>query len=143
VRILIDPTVPDDNLRTVIYKYLPENKLRATFDECERINEPLDENSFKLIGKRYSYLRQFTPTFLNALSLEGNSETAGLREAIEILRDLNESGKRRIPDNAPCDFVDTKWRNYVFDEKERIVKKYYDCVFFSSYALNCAPAICG
>ncbi len=131
VRILIDPTVPDDNLRTVIYKYLPENKLRATFDECERINEPLDENSFKLIGKRYSYLRQFTPTFLNALSLEGNSETAGLREAIEILRDLNESGKRRIPDNAPCDFVDTKWRNYVFDEKERIVKKYYElCVLF-------------
>lgn len=131
VRILIDPTVPDENLRTAIYKYLPENKLRVTFGECERINEPLDENFFKLIGNRYSYLRQFIPTFLNALPLGGNAETAGLREAIGILRDLNDSGKRRIPDDAPCDFVDAKWWNFVFDEKERIVKKYYElCILF-------------
>ncbi|CAN5445908.1 hypothetical protein BH10ACI1_BH10ACI1_08530 [soil metagenome] len=131
VRILIDPTVSDENLRTVIYEFLPENKLRVTFDECERINEPLDENFFKLLGKRYSYLRQFIPTFLNALPLDGNAETMDLREAIEILRDSNESGKRRIPDNAPCDFVSAEWWNYVFDDQQRIVKKYYElCVLF-------------
>lgn len=131
VQILIDPTVSDENLRTVIYEFLPENKLRLTFGECERINEPLDESFFKLIGNRYSYLRQFIPTFLNSLPLDGNAETAGLRKAIEILRDLNDSGKRRIPDDAPCDFVDAKWWNYVFDEKERFVKKYYElCVLF-------------
>lgn len=131
VKILIDPTVSDENLRTVIYEFLPENKLRVTFDECERINEPLDENFFKLLGKRYSYLRQFIPTFLNALPLDGNAETTGLREAIEILRDLNESGKRRIPDGAPCDFVSAEWWNYVFDDQQQIVKKYYElCVLF-------------
>jgi TnpA family transposase len=131
VRILIDPTVSDDNLRTAIYEFLPENKLRVTFGECERINEPLDENFFKLIGNRYSYLRQFIPAFLNALPLNGNAETAGLREAIEILRDLDESRKRKIPDDAPVDFIDAKWWNYIFDEKDRIVKKYYElCVLF-------------
>ncbi len=131
VRILIDPGVSDENLRTAIYKYLPENKLRLTFGECERINAPLDENFFKLIGNRYSYLRQFIPPFLDSLPLDGNAETAGLREAIGILRDLNESGKRRIPDDAPCDFVDGKWWKFVFDEKERFVKKYYElCVLF-------------
>ena len=131
VRILIDPTVPDTELRKAIYEFLPETKLKVTFNECERINEPLDENFFKLIGDRYSYLRQFIPTFLNALPLDGNAETEWLRKAIEILRDLNESGKRRIPDDAPVDFVDAKWWEYVFDDKERIVKKYYElCVLF-------------
>lgn len=131
VRILIDPTVTDENLRTAIYKFLPENKLRVTFDECERINEPLDENLFKLLGKRYSYLRKFIPTFLNALPLDGNAETAGLREAIEILRDLNDSGKRRIPDDAPCDFVDANWWQQVFDDEGRLNRKYYElCVLF-------------
>lgn len=131
VRILIDPTVADENLRTAIYKFLPENKLRVTFDECERINEPLDENLFKLLGKRYSYLRKFIPTFLNALPLGGNAETAGLREAIEILRDLNDSGKRRIPDDAPCDFVDANWWQHVFDDDEKINRKFYEmCVLF-------------
>lgn len=131
VRILLDPTVADEELRKIIYKFLPENKLRLTFDECERINEPLDESYFKLIGKSYSYLRQFVPTFLNALPLDGNSETAGLREAIEILRDLDESGKRKIPDDAPVDFINHEWWNYVFDDKDRINKKYYElCVLF-------------
>ena len=131
VRILIDPGVSDDKLRTTIYEFLPENKLRVTFDECERINEPLDENLFKLLGKRYSYLRQFIPTFLNALPLDGNAETAGLREAIGILRDLNESGKRRIPDDAPCDFIDADWWKQVFDDEGRIIRKYYElCVLF-------------
>ena len=131
VQILIDPTVPDAELRKAIYEFLPENKLKVTFDECERLNEPLDESFFKLIGDRYSYLRQFIPTFLNALPVSGNAETAGLRKAIEILRELNESGKRKIPDDAPVDFVDAKWWNYVFDDQERIVKKYYElCVLF-------------
>ena len=131
VKVLIDPTVPDENLRTAVYQFLPENKLRVTFDECERINEPLDENLFKLLGKRYSYLRQFIPTFLNSLALEGNAETAGLREAIGILRDLNESGKRRIPDDAPVDFIDADWWKQVFDNQRRINRKYYElCVLF-------------
>ena len=131
VRILIDPGVSDNKLRMAIYEYLPEKKLRDTFDECERINEPLDENLFKLLGKRYSYLRQFIPTFLNALPLDGNAETAGLREAIGILRDLNESGKRKIPDDAPSDFIDADWWKQVFDNKGRISRKYYElCVLF-------------
>ena len=131
VKILIDPTVPDEDVRTAIYEYLPENKLKITFDECERINEPLDENLFKLLGKRYSYLRQFIPTFLNALPLDGNAETAGLREAIEILRDLNDSGKRRIPDDAPVDFIDANWWMQVFDDEGRIIRKFYElCVLF-------------
>lgn len=53
VRILIDPGVSDAELRTVIYQSLPENKLRVTFDECGKINEPLDENFFNLLGKSY------------------------------------------------------------------------------------------
>lgn len=131
VRILLDPMISDGELRKVIHKFLPETKLRLTFDECERINEPLDESYFNLIGKSYSYLRQFIPTFLNSLPLYGNAETAGLREAIEILRDLDESGKRKIPDDAPVDFVSNDWWDYVFNEKGRINKKYYElCVLF-------------
>ncbi len=132
VKILLDPTVSDEELRTAVYKLMPEAKLRLTSDECERISEPLDENYFKLIGKRYGYLRQFIPTFLNALPVGGNAETAGLREAVEILRELDESGKRRVPDNAPLDFISSKkWLKYIFDDQDRINRRYYElCVLF-------------
>lgn len=129
LRILIDPTVSD--LRAAIHQIFPEAKLRTTFAECEKINEPLDEDFFKLLGKRYSYFRQFIPTFLDTLPLDGNAETAGLRTAIEILRELNLNGKRRIPDDAPADFVRGEWRKYVYTDTGSIVKKYYElCVLF-------------
>lgn len=143
VRILLDPTVADEELRKIIYKFLPENKMRLTFDECERINEPLNESYFKLVSKSYSYLRQFIPTFLNALPLDGNAETAGLREAIEILRDLDESGKRKIPDEAPVDFINHEWWNYVFDNKDRINKNITSCAFFLNYGRLYVPATFG
>jgi hypothetical protein len=103
VKILIDPTVSDEEVRKAIYKIVPETKLHLTFAECEQLNEPLDENFFKILGKNYSYLRQFIPTFLDALPLDGNAETKGLLEAVNILKELNATKKRRIPNNAPFD----------------------------------------
>lgn len=131
VKILIDPNVSDAELRKTIYKIVPETKLQLTFAECEKLNEPLDENFFKMLGKNYSYLRQFIPTFLNALPLDGNAETKGLLEAVNILKKLNDNKKRRIPDDVPFDFVSAEWKQYVFDKDHRFARKYYEfCVLF-------------
>lgn len=131
VLILIDPNIPDQDVRPAIHQVFPEAKLQTTFIECEKITEPLDEDFFTLVGKRYNYLRQFIPAFLNTLPLDGNVETKGLREAIEIMRLMSENGKRKIPNDAPTDFVNAEWREYVFDDQGNIVKKYYElCVMF-------------
>lgn len=131
VGILLDPDISDGDLRNAIYRFLPEAKLRVTFDECERLAEPLNDNSFKLMASRYSYLRRFVPAFLDALPLNGNAETAGLRQAIEILRDLDADGKRRIRHDAPIDFIDSKWWRYVFPDEEKISRRFYElCTLF-------------
>jgi TnpA family transposase len=38
---------------------------------------------------------------------------AGLLEAVEILRELNATGARRVPDDAPTGFVPARWRGYL------------------------------
>lgn len=106
VKILIDPTVSDTEVRSAVYKSVPEHKLRVTYDECERINEPLDENFFKQLGNRYSYLRQFIPTFLAAPPL---CQTRQLFDSFGNLgrgawRDLRSFGFAggRLPDLKPA-----------------------------------------
>ncbi len=128
--VVLDESVSDQDLRRVIYKLFGEDKLRSAFSECERMTEPLDDNYFKLLASRYSYLRQFIPTFLTALPIDGNSETAGLREAIGILKELDGQGKRggrrKIPAAAPRDFIPAKWWNQVFAPDDRINRKFYE-----------------
>lgn len=58
-------------------------------------------------------LRQFTPQVLAAVRFAGGTAAAGLLEAVEILRELNATGARRVPDEAPDGFVPTRWRGYL------------------------------
>jgi hypothetical protein len=62
---------------------------------------------------RYAHLRAFTPGVLAALTFNGGPESASLLKAVEILKDLNASGRRRVPDDAPDDFVPARWRDYL------------------------------
>jgi TnpA family transposase len=48
-----------------------------------------------------------------AVRFAGGTAATGLLEAVEILRDLNATGARRVPDDAPTGFVPTRWRGYL------------------------------
>jgi hypothetical protein len=37
-------------------------------------------------------------------------------EVIGVLREINEKGKRKVPDDAPTDFVKPRWEHHVFSE---------------------------
>ena len=37
-------------------------------------------------------------------------------EVIGALREINEKGKRKVPDDAPTDFVKPRWEHHVFSE---------------------------
>ena len=50
-----------------------------------------------------------------------------LKAAIEdCLRELDGENKRKIPDDATQDFIPPKWKSYLFDEKGKIVRRYYE-----------------
>ncbi len=50
--------------------------------------------------------------------------------AIDILRDMNATGKRTLPDEVPTSFVRSRWQPYVNPDKQPIGRRYYElCVF--------------
>ena len=65
----------------------------------------------------YSYLRQFTPEVLAAVDFTGGPGTADLMAAVAILKNLNASGGRKVPADAPASFVPARYAEYL--EKAR------------------------
>lgn len=125
-RIVLDPEVTDAQVRALIYQQITPEKLRAAVDECERIVRPLDDSYFDLLGTRYGHLRQFAPRFLEAFTWRTNREDDPLLEAIAILRKLNAAALRKVPDDAPREFIPVKWEPYVIDENDQLHRRYYE-----------------
>jgi len=61
----------------------------------------------------YGYLRQFTPQVLDGVEFVGGTAATELLEAVRILRHLNATGARKVPDEAPTGFVPARWRGYL------------------------------
>ena len=74
---------------------------------------PRDHGHLAALDGSYGYLRQFTPQVLATVRFAGGTAAAGLLEAVEILRELNATGARRVPDDAPTGFVPARWRGYL------------------------------
>ncbi len=72
-----------------------------------------------MLESSYGYLRQFTPQVLAAIGFAGGPTAAPLLEAVEILRGLNATGARKVPDGAPTAFVPTRWRGYLGHRRRR------------------------
>lgn len=99
--------------------YVPDDVASAPRAAVVRLAEQLGVDpdvirSYRRREKtRTDHLRQFTPQVLDAVRFAGGTAATELIEAVEMLRELNATGARKVPANAPTGFVPTKWRGYL------------------------------
>ena len=130
-RIVLDETISDAELRGAIFKRIPKKVLQRAVYESTTIARPLDDSHVDFFERRYSYLRQFIPKFLNTFNFQSNPEADSLLNAVNILRTLNSENRRKIPDEAPIDFIPNQWRPYVISKNGAINRHYYElCVLW-------------
>ena len=65
--------------------------------------------------RREELVRYFTltPAVLAAVHFDGGTAARPLLDAVLVLRELNVSGARKVPDGAPDEFVPARWRDYL------------------------------
>jgi hypothetical protein len=69
---------------------------------------------FHYVVKRFSYIRQFSKDFLEHLEFSSpQGKDSSLLNAVSILKEMNRSGKRKLPDETPIAFVPQKLRPLV------------------------------
>jgi TnpA family transposase len=121
-------TAHDKNLdfSSEIEKAISWDELRNNVSKAKVILESTDSDHLKLLVKRFSYLRRYIPTLLTSINFKSNQSARPLLHAVEILKELNETGKRTVPAGAPIDFIQKNWLKYVFDEEGNIDRRYYE-----------------
>ena len=71
--------------------------------EAQELARPSDYDYLDLLEKRFYFLRRYTPKLLNILEFKSSQANEPILKALDIIRDLNETGKRKIPSDAPIE----------------------------------------
>lgn len=115
----IDPYV-------ALEQVMPWEKIVESIEEAKLLSRPMDYDYLDLIKTRYNYLRKYTPILLNSMEFKSTKSAEPLLKALDTIRELNESGKRKVPDGSPLGFVPKRWQKHVFDDEGNINRQYYE-----------------
>ena len=117
-RLVLDAAVSDDDLRRAVLGAVPADELRRQVEEAGEWLSGRRGDVFADVARRHPYLRRFSPSLIGALDFEvdpagGSARAEALVASVDVLRAMNEGGKRRVPDDAPTSFLTTSQRRLV------------------------------
>jgi hypothetical protein len=78
-------------------------------------------DALELITDYFSTLRKYAPSFLEMFEFRGAPVTGSLLEALDVLRNMNRTGARKVPVDAPMAFVPPRWSRSVATASTSIV----------------------
>jgi hypothetical protein len=123
--VVLDDAIHDRHLRQAIYHHIPRATLQAAVKEAHTLRRP--HGYFDFLDHHYSYIRQFAPQFLATLSFASHQDDHPLLAGLEVLRTLNTTKQRKLPDDAPVDFVPDTWRRFVMPNGQPARRPYELC----------------
>jgi len=113
LEIVLNPEIPDLQVRQAVWQRATPEELQLALELAAEIKRPLEDTHLQQLSERYRATRDFAPKVLATLKLRANPDGEALLAAVDVLRDLNRRGVRRVPDDAPVGFVPRSWRPYV------------------------------
>ncbi|WP_425279928.1 DUF4158 domain-containing protein [Enterococcus faecium] len=99
----------------VLESVIEWNTFVSSVEEAQELARPADYDYLDLLQKRFYSLRKYTPTLLRVLEFHSTKANEPLLQAVEIIRGMNESGKRKVPDDSPVDFISKRWKRHLYE----------------------------
>ncbi|MDX6682218.1 MAG: hypothetical protein QOG94_2257 [Solirubrobacteraceae bacterium] len=131
VGLLLDEDVADDEVRARAWEAMAPERWAAAREQAQAILRPLDDNHYAQLDGRYSHLRRFVPALIAALRFDSVPAARPLVDAIAVLRKLDATGRRTLPDTAPTGFVPARWRTHVTGEDGRPDRRRWELCLLS------------
>ncbi len=130
--VLVDLNINNPDVRPVVLKKVPLEELLKALNDTNKIIRKNSDDHIDFFYRRYSYIRQFSPTFIKIFDFKSDIPEMPLLKAIKLIRELNlNKGKRIIPQNSPISFIPDQWKSYVINPDKSINTGYYElCILW-------------
>ncbi len=107
---------------------MPRDELAACVDGMGEWTTGKRSDPFYGIVRRHGLLRKFSPALLDALEFAQDTEGAppACLRALRILKELNATGRRKLPEDSPTDFLPQRLKPMVMNQGE-IDRRGWEC----------------
>ena len=107
--------VKETELLQDLFKAVPREKLQEHLQDIAEWVDGKSSHVFHGVLSRYSTLRKFSPTLIRAIDFLADTDRtkSSCLNALDTLKQMNEENKRKLPDDASCDFVPSGLRQIV------------------------------
>jgi len=100
-------------------------KFQDSLEAAKKLSEKNKIDSIEMMGSYYNTFRKYTPTLLKALTFNSiNTPCKKLVDAVNIIKELNDSKKVNLPNEVDLNFTNKKWRSIV-NKKTGSAKRHY------------------
>jgi TnpA family transposase len=105
--IILDDAVGDVALRPQLFAAVPRDELEAQVAGLTEWVTGKKSDVFHGFVRRFGHLRQFSPVLLRALEFfpDAGDDDVPCLEAVRVLKEMNADLKRKLPEDAPTDFI--------------------------------------
>lgn len=110
---------------TAIESVLPWDRFVRTVDEAEQLTTTTEGDTVQQLVSRYPQFRKYTKELVATFTFQATKTNEPLLQALDVLKALNTSGRRMVPQDAPTSFVSGKWEPHVLKE-ETIDRRAYE-----------------
>jgi hypothetical protein len=119
-RLVLDPLIPDAELRTAIFKAVERDDLESAVDRVDSLVHPPEDTYYQEHQQNWRHERRFLPALLKSMRLGYMPAGRALANALE---QLVEQGRRTKLEQARPEIVIRAWRQYVFGQDGAVDKR--------------------
>lgn len=87
--------------------------LESTTATAEDLANPRQLNHLQFMQSYYSQMRRYTPTLLAQFDFRATIGGKDVLDAVNVLRGLNDAGKRKLPNDIPTSFIPRQWLPFI------------------------------
>ena len=84
--------------------------------QVKALAEMVNEDTLVTAAEKYSGYRKYVPAFLETFEFKATGSKNPVLAAVKVLRDLNQSGQREVPADAPMPFRSKQWKELVLED---------------------------
>lgn len=123
---LITAKENDEDPYEVLEEMMGWERFVQSVAEAEGLAMPANFDYLDFLEAGHAHVRRYAPALLEAFDFKAAPSAKPLIEAVEVLKEMNEKSKRKVPEDAPTSFVKPRWRDHVVGSEGEVDRRYYE-----------------